>query len=160
EMGLRRGDVITQVDGHDIDSARDFIARIRRMEPGEEVAIDIRRNRDERSLSGELESRDEALRLQNRQSGRQSEYCERRSESYTSSQSGRQGEALNRLYAIEQQLNQLRREVQQLKSSLEQGGGGSRESSVIYYEGPSRSGGDRFSTRQSQFEQSSSRLGG
>ena len=56
EMGLHRGDFITHVDGREVESAREFIARIRSMEPGEEVELDIMRNRDERSLSGELES--------------------------------------------------------------------------------------------------------
>ena len=155
EMGLRRGDRITQVDGREIESARDFISRIRNMEPGKEVELDILRNRDERSISGELESRNEALRLRNRQSsGRQFEYGDSRAETYSSAPSGREGDVLNRLYAIERQLDQLRRELQQLKSSLEQRGG-NRESSVTYYEEPVRRSGERFSTRQSQFEDSS-----
>jgi hypothetical protein len=161
EMGLRSGDRITQVDGRRVESARDFISRIREMEPGEEVELDIQRNDDERSLTGELESRSEALPQRDQQNyqDRRFEFSDGRSGgSYSSSQRDRSDDALNRLYALERQLDQLRRELQQLRSSLEQRGDregrpdSGRGSTVIYYENQPRSGESRFSTRQSQYQ--------
>lgn len=140
DMGLREGDRITYVDGHEIDSARDFISRIRDMEPGEEVELDIVRNRDERSLSGELKSRGEALRLRNQGGNRE--------QASSSDRSERGGDALNRINALERRLDDLRRELQQVRSSLESRRS-NRESSVIYDENQPRSNRERFSDRPS-----------
>jgi PDZ domain len=148
EMGLRPGDYLTHVDGREVESARGFISLIRNMEPGEEVELDIVRNQDERSVSGELESRSEALVLRRGQGEADS----------TSSFEGRdRGDTLDRLYAIERQLDQLRRELQQLKTSLQRPGGGdfgeptTRESAVIYYDDQSGAGPARYPTRQTQY---------
>jgi hypothetical protein len=72
EMGIRPGDRITQVNGQQVDSTQDFITTIRNMDPGEEVQLDIRRARGggERTVSGELESRAEALVERGQQGGR------------------------------------------------------------------------------------------
>jgi hypothetical protein len=63
EMGIRTGDRITQVNGQEVNSTREFVQTIRNMDPGEEVELDIRRARGggEQTVRGELETRGEAL---------------------------------------------------------------------------------------------------
>jgi C-terminal processing protease CtpA/Prc len=63
EMGIRAGDRITAINGRKVESTQDFISRIRNMEPGEEVEFDFRRGRggNEQTVSGELQSRKQAL---------------------------------------------------------------------------------------------------
>jgi C-terminal processing protease CtpA/Prc len=56
EMGIRPGDRITQVNGQEVNSTREFVQTIRNMDPGEDVELDIRRARGgEQTLRGELE---------------------------------------------------------------------------------------------------------
>ena len=77
-MGIRRGDRITQVNGREIQSVQQFIARIRNMEPGEQIELDIRRARGgEQTVRGELESRDEALADRRQQRGSDNQPGER-----------------------------------------------------------------------------------
>lgn len=151
EMGLRPGDRITHVDGHEVESARQFIGRIRDMDPGEEVELDIIRNQEERSISGELESRREAVLVQNQQ-GRQDR-------SFDDVQSRDRSDARDRLYALERQLDQLRRELQQLKASLEESSErdsrSGRESTVRYEE--RRQSNDSYPERQSRYDGSDRR---
>jgi hypothetical protein len=68
EMGIRPGDRITQVNGRQVQSVRQFIASIRNMDPGQHIELDIRRARGgEQTVRGELESRREALTESDRQ---------------------------------------------------------------------------------------------
>jgi serine protease Do len=49
--GVRRGDVVTQVDGHPLESARDFFERLARTTAGQEVQLTTVRNRETRKLT-------------------------------------------------------------------------------------------------------------
>jgi serine protease Do len=48
--GVRRGDVITQVDGQALESARDFFERLERTTAGQELALTAIRNREKVAL--------------------------------------------------------------------------------------------------------------
>jgi hypothetical protein len=125
EMGIRQGDRITAVNGQQVQSVPQFIARIRNMEPGEQIELDIRRNRGgEQTVRGELESRDEALadsgqegQWSNQQRGNwQTSYEDERRE-YSQNRSGQAGD--NRLDQIARQVDRLSREIDQLRVSLQ-----------------------------------------
>jgi hypothetical protein len=138
-MGIRAGDRITQVNGRQIQSVPQFIARIRNMEPGEQIELDIRRARggDEQTVRGELETRQEALaehadegRWYGGQSQRMSDqdrygpqdrgewqtsYDERRG--YSSDRTGPMSG--NRIDQIERQVDRLSRELDNLRIALQ-----------------------------------------
>jgi hypothetical protein len=61
QMGIEEGDRITEVNGQQVQSVQSFISRIRNMEPGQEVEIQIDRDQEQFAVSGQLESREEAL---------------------------------------------------------------------------------------------------
>jgi hypothetical protein len=103
------------------------------MNPGDEVEIDVRRNQEVRTVRGELESREEALVLNNRrqigQYGQEDLYRQRGQESWqTSYEDGRfysqsqdrfqRGDLNSRLNSIEQQVNRLSRELENLRFAL------------------------------------------
>lgn len=163
QMGIREGDRITQLNGQDVRSVNQFISSIRNMNPGDEVELEVLRNRDERTVRGELESRQEALLLTGRQqSGQQWQQGDQSWQTgYQESgtyggfqQQGRtmRGDYNNRLNSIEQQVSRLSRELEQIRFALQdlrQSGGSqqydrSRESQATYDE---YQGGQRFGTR-------------
>jgi hypothetical protein len=139
EMGIRTGDRITAVNGQQVQSVQQFIARIRNMDPGQQIELDIRRARggDRQTLQGELESRSEALaEHQNRgdwsdqqrrtrrddryaspdRGDRQNSYDERRdtySQDYSDQMSG------SRLDQIERQVDGLGRQINEIRVALE-----------------------------------------
>jgi hypothetical protein len=132
-MGIQNQDRITHVNGQEVRSVGEFVSLIRNMNPGDAVELDVRRNRDERIVRGELESREEALVLRNRQQGDQSwqqgQYGQRSGESWqTSYEDGRsytqsqdryqRGDVSSRLNSIEQQVNRLSRELEDLRFAL------------------------------------------
>src|SRR5258705_670691 len=49
--GVRRGDVVTQVDGQPLESARDFFERLERTTAGQELALTTLRNRETKKLT-------------------------------------------------------------------------------------------------------------
>lgn len=137
EMGIRERDRITQVNGREVRSVQQFIARIRNMQPGEKIELDIRRAAgDERTVRGELESRQQALAdrggrgerarenqrdsqfTQRDRSNQQAGYNETR-DSWTDTQGRSAQFSSNRLDQIERQVDRLSREIDQLRASLQ-----------------------------------------
>ena len=140
EMGVKPGDRITHLNGQRVQSARQFVSEIRDMRPGEEIELEVRRNNDERNLSGELESREEALVFRNRgmsnRGGQQWDGRYRDSGEYQSGtayqgRAGYQGEIgrptrsrsyegdlVNQVNELQRQVDQLNREIDQLRSSI------------------------------------------
>jgi hypothetical protein len=138
EMGIRERDRITAVNGREVQSVQHFISRIRGMDPGQQVQLDIRRasGGDQQTLRGELESRGEALAdvdrrqqsygyqeqggyetMQDRDS-RQTSYEERGE--FGSSQ-GRSGQlSSQRVQQLERQIDRMRRELDNLRASLQE----------------------------------------
>lgn len=49
--GIRPGDVITAVNGHDIESAEDFIAALRALDPGDRVDLTVLRGGETQQIS-------------------------------------------------------------------------------------------------------------
>jgi hypothetical protein len=133
EMGIRQGDRITAVNGRQIQSVQQFIARIRNMDPGEQIELDIRRARGgEQTVQGELESREEALADRGQRSGRwQSDEYRLgpldRGEWQTSYDEQRRGDSQSRggqmsstrLEQIERQVDRLSRELDDLRVALQ-----------------------------------------
>lgn len=168
DMGIREGDRITAVNGHQVQSVQQFISRIRSMDPGQRVELDIRRSRGggERTLRGELESRQEALADidQGRRQQRGQQFDGRRQSSQpprggfsdsdnwqTSydeerqlSSQGRSGQvSAQRLDQIEQQVNRLSRQLNELRStlaSLRNQSGSERTARYEEYDGSSQRG--------------------
>jgi hypothetical protein len=158
EMGIQEGDRITQLNNQDVRSVNEFIGRIRNMNPGDEVELEVLRNRDEQTVRGELESRQEALLLNNRQQlGRQWQGDQnwqtgyQETGSYGFQQQGRtgypraggSGDYISRLNSIEQQVSRLSRELEQIRFALQdlrqsergfQQSGRTRESQATYDE--------------------------
>ena len=168
QMGIREGDRITQLNNQDVQSANEFISRIRNMNPGDEVELEVLRNRDERTVRGELETRQEALLLTNRQQGGQRWQQDDRTSQTGYQESGtsggfqqqgrtmRSGDYSNRLSSIEQQVNRLSRELEQIRFALQdlrqsergfQQFGGTRESQAGYDEYQGGNESPRFGSR-------------
>jgi hypothetical protein len=142
EMGLRTNDRITHLNGQQVTSEQEFISRIRNMNPGDEVELEVLRDQNERIVRGELESRQEALVLSNRRQDSQ-RYQQGDEGWQTGYQEGgygyqqqsrtrlgeRAGDFSSRLNSIEQQVNRLSRELEQVRFALQdlrQGGQGGR----------------------------------
>ncbi len=124
-MGLRQGDRITHVNGGDVRSSQQFISTIREMDPGDDIELDILRNREERTVRGELESREEALALYNQQRGGQSwqpgrETWQTGYEDTLGFSQGRpaRGHVESQLSQIERQVNRLSREIEDLRFTI------------------------------------------
>jgi hypothetical protein len=155
-MGLQPNDRITHVNGQPIQSTRDFIARIRSMNPGEQVELGIVRDQEERRLTGQLETREEALVMRDQQLQRQSREGWRtefdRAEVYVDP--NRAGDVMRRINAIERHLDSLRNELQNLRASLQQGRPNQfgrawqQETAASYDETPSRSREIRTTSRE------------
>jgi len=130
-MGLRPRDRITSVNGQNVDSSDEFISAIRGMNPNDEVELGIARGDSPTTVRGKLEPFNEARRRApiasgedwtpnplNRDSGRSNglqttSYDER-------SQSGRSqsGDVESRLTRVEQQLDQLTRDITEIRNSI------------------------------------------
>jgi hypothetical protein len=126
------------VNGREVQSVQHFISRIRGMDPGQQVQLDIRRasGGDQQTVRGELETRGEALAdvdqrqqsygyqeqggydtMQDRDS-RQTSYEERGE--FGSSQ-GRSGQiSSQRVEQLERQIDRMRRELDNLRASLQE----------------------------------------
>jgi hypothetical protein len=161
EMGIRQGDRITAVNGREIQSVQQFIARIRNMDPGQQIELDIRRARggDEQTVRGELETRQEALaehadegRWYGQQGGRQSylygpqdrgewqtSYDERRG--YSSDRTGPM--SAGRLEQIERQVDRLSRELDNLRVALQ---------SIRRQSGPTTEGNRERTARYDEYQ--------
>jgi hypothetical protein len=164
EMGLEEGDRITEVNGQQVQSVQNFISRIRSMEPGQEVELSVNRDQEQYTISGQLESREEALaRTQQggqswqqggQQSWQQDETWQTGYQEGGSQQGGSQPGRVARLQQIEQRVDQLRRELDQLRATLQdlrQGGqygrSGERQAGYDEYQG-SYGQQQRYGTRQ------------
>jgi hypothetical protein len=128
-MGIQEGDRITQVNGQEVQSTQEFISQIREMNPGDQVQLEVDRNQEEIIVSGQLESRDEAL-AGNQQGGSQSwrqedgtwqtGYDEQRDSSQQQGRIARGGASDSRIQQIEQQVSRISQQLDQLRSSLRQ----------------------------------------
>jgi membrane-associated protease RseP (regulator of RpoE activity) len=129
QMGIQEGDRITQVNDRQIRSTQEFISQIRNMNPGDQVQLTVDRNREEIIVSGQLESREEAL-SRNEQRGTQS--WQQEDETWQTGyeeggrfqqQQGRMargGDQDGRIQQIEQRVERIRRELDQLRYSLQE----------------------------------------
>lgn len=61
EAGIERGDIITKVNGRDVDSANQFRVRIAQTPPGEKVELTLIREGKEKTLSASVGSRDASV---------------------------------------------------------------------------------------------------
>jgi hypothetical protein len=128
EMGLREGDRIISVNGEKVESNRDLMREIRDLDPRDEVELEIKRDGDERELSGKLESRREAFvargqrddqrRMTIRRSwsdrGDRGQYSQRQDhQGYTRGQDSRGSQD------VRSQIDSLERQVQQIQRQLE-----------------------------------------
>lgn len=64
QAGVRTGDEILEVDGRRVSSTQRFVSMIRDKSPDSSVEFRIRRNGSDRTLTAQLESRREALNIQ------------------------------------------------------------------------------------------------
>jgi hypothetical protein len=156
QMGLRNGDRITQLNGQEIRSVSEFINRIRNMNPGDEVELEVMRDRGEQTIRGELETREEALLLSSRRQGGQ-QWQGDPSWQAGYQESGRYGgDVSSRLISIEQQVSRLSRELEQIRFALQdlrQSGrfqqfGRTRESQAGYDEYQGGIQTERYGARQ------------
>ena len=63
QAGIRRGDIILKVEGNDINSTGELQRHISRHQPGERVAIQLRRERSSLELTAQLLGREEQREL-------------------------------------------------------------------------------------------------
>jgi hypothetical protein len=129
QMGIQEGDRITQVNGQQVQSTQEFISQIRNMNPGDQVQLEVDRNQEQIIVSGQLESRDEAL-AGNQQGGQQWQQddgtwqtgYEQQRDSYQQQQQqgriARGGDQDSRIQQIEQQVSRIRQQLDQLRTSL------------------------------------------
>jgi len=138
EMGLRPGDLITEVNGQTVRSSSEFVSRIRNMDPGDDVELGVYRDRSEQIVRGELETRQEALQLSDRQRGQlqrfgSQQYQQDWRQGDPNWQTGYQEEPRFqqggmarggaeewRIRELEQRINRLSRDLDNLRYSLQQ----------------------------------------
>jgi hypothetical protein len=171
-MGIREGDRITEVNGQQVQSTQEFISQIRNMSPGDQVQLQVDRNREQIMVSGELESRQEALARNQGgpqigtqigpQGGQwrqeddtwQTGYAER-DQNQQQGRIARGGDPDSRIQQIEQQVNRISQQLDQLRASLRQlrqdsqfTRGGERQAGYDDYQGGYQD--ERIGTRQSE----------
>ena len=59
--GLRAGDVVTSVDGHDVADSGDLSSAIDDQQPGDEVSIVVTRGGEQQTLHAKLTNRPESV---------------------------------------------------------------------------------------------------
>lgn len=151
QMGIREGDRIVRLNDQQVRSAQQFASRVRNMQPGEEIELEVERDDDQQSLFGRLESRREALVMRTRSSGERGQSRvnrDRYEESFSDSPSRgfsesrrttirsprQQGDLVNRINSIQRQIDRLNDELDELRFALQERSGQQREAQV-YREG-------------------------
>jgi hypothetical protein len=140
QMGLQRDDRITSINGRQVQSEWQFISQIQGMQPGEEIELEIVRDQEQQTITGQLQPRQQSLVRSGQRSQQdevwQSGYEERGAESQ--GRSTRSGEFSSRLEQIEQQVDRLSQQIEDLRYSLrdirQQSGLSSRETTARYDE--------------------------
>jgi len=130
-MGLRPRDRITSVNGQNVDSSDEFIAAIRGMNPNDEVELSIARGDNPTTVRGKLEPFSEARRRApiasgedwtpnplNRDSGRDNSLQTTSYEERNQSGRSQSGDVEARLTRVEQQLDQLTRDITEIRNSI------------------------------------------
>ena len=130
QMGLRRGDRITSVNGQSVGSTDEFITTIRGMNPNDQVELAVVRDDGQVTLSGKLEPYTQALARAPVASGEewtpspmrsdrgQSDSLQTSYEERGRSGRGQSGDVESRISRIEQQLEQLTRDMSEIRSSM------------------------------------------
>jgi hypothetical protein len=135
EMGLREGDRILSINDEDVESNRDLMDQIQKLNPGDKVTLEIERDGNEQELSGRLESRQQALisrserdqqrGMSTRQSwsdrGRSDQYRERDQFGGRQQQGGQYSrfEDSRGSHGLRSQIDSLERQVQQIQRQLD-----------------------------------------
>lgn len=57
DAGIRPGDIITTIEGEDLSASEDLVAALRRQEPGDSVAVTVRRGSDTQTVDVRLSDR-------------------------------------------------------------------------------------------------------
>jgi hypothetical protein len=130
-MGLRPRDRITSVNGQNVDSSDEFIAAIRGMNPNDEVELGIARGDSPTTVRGKLEPFSEARRRApiaagedmapnrlSRDSGRDNSLQTTSYEERNQSGRSQSGDVESRLTRVEQQLDQLTRDITEIRNSI------------------------------------------
>ncbi|HEX5472690.1 MAG TPA: PDZ domain-containing protein [Lacipirellulaceae bacterium] len=142
KMGLRRRDRITSLNGQPVRSVDQFISDIRDMQPGQQVALSIVRNGNQRTVRGELQGYSESIVQTQGPSGTReyrsfqgvitpnqgNEYSSDEGQMNENRQAGyeengepseaRSGDFGARLSRLEQQIDRLSQQVDQLREAV------------------------------------------
>ncbi|MEQ8849682.1 PDZ domain-containing protein [Botrimarina sp.] len=183
QAGLRRGDQILSIDGERFRSARQLAQSVRRMEPGDQIELRIRRDGESRSIQTRLDARDRVFESEMR----------RQQQQYASNRFGGQGDSYSRgqydrgqydrnqsaqrrsgyrspdyadsgssgdLQQIRRQLRMLNAEVDRLAQQLERMSGdsmtrGSRNDDSRNYNRSPYSSGDNYRDQQESYDRRS-----
>jgi len=158
KAGIRPGDQLLKIDDDQVRSAEDAVEDIRDKDPGSRVSLQIRRDGRTQELRAKLVSRERAFeRLAGQSSNDQLKNRTSRDENY---REGNQDNLAAQVRSLQQQIAQLRSEVQQLRQQQS----GSSESGYRGQTftdstgGPNRSGstsGDSSSDNQNSQDRNS-----
>jgi len=132
QMGIRRGDRITSVNGQSVGATDEFITTVRSMKPGDQVELGIVRDEGQITLNGKLEPYSRAMARGPIASGEELGPRPMRSdrdrsddlqttsyEERNRSGRGQSGDVESRLSRIEQQIDRLTRDISEIRTSLQ-----------------------------------------
>jgi C-terminal processing protease CtpA/Prc len=123
--GLQPGDVIQQINGHQVANGNDLVSALDQQHPGEKAELNILRNDEQTKLTATLGSRNSFVsnnRQTNRFGGRESQYDENEDmqnfpiHTMELEHNRRNAEQHQR---IENEIAQLREEIRQLRETLQ-----------------------------------------
>ncbi|MCO6047263.1 PDZ domain-containing protein [Aeoliella sp. ICT_H6.2] len=122
KAGIREGDTIVSISGEPVESTRRFVDRVRQHNPGDQVEIKFVRDGQQQTVTASLETLREALN-RNRQSQRFDQNPNDRNMAeerfYRGGPPWGGDDLLNHVNNLEQQVRMLEREIQELRSMID-----------------------------------------
>lgn len=122
KAGIREGDTIVSISGEPVESTQRFVDRVRQHNPGDQVEIKFVRDGQQQTVTASLETLREALN-RNRQSQRfdQNPNDQNMAEErfYRGGPPWGGDDLLNHVNNLEQQVRMLEREIQELRSMID-----------------------------------------
>lgn len=151
QAGIEQGDQIVEVDNTRINGPEQLVRVVSRANPGEQVEIRLIRDGQEQTVRARLESRREALNMDQRRRGDRMGQTERFYRGGTPPWSG--DDLRNRVQQLDRQVEMLRREIRDLRSMIDDDPSGrdfSNDDSQNRFDDSQRRGSSQYDSGRSR----------